>query len=135
MRKDWLILGIQLIAVFVPTLILFYLLSYAPMAGYFFLPSSISLGYLYIVFVVMFVNLLLSGLMISIFFKEAKNYSSKASLQTMVFGFSLVPLILMMNWLIALLLPQLVYLFYDRYSWKKVKEEKDKGFRTRYPGQ
>ncbi|KYK32233.1 MAG: hypothetical protein AYK22_01750 [Thermoplasmatales archaeon SG8-52-3] len=105
---DWIILGIQVIGyIIIPPLI------------YFYGKKFFNLSYETLNWIIIFVEIPFAILIIYIFFNEAKNWTDKSFFQTIIFGISIIPFILRLDWTSALLLPQIVYWATKQLSWKK----------------
>jgi hypothetical protein len=110
--KDWLILVIQALGLF--------LFSY--LIGYFYFEFSNSESYFEkLTITLIIVKSLFAIIVIFIFFRESKKWSDKGVFQTLIFSLLLIPYIFTMFYFIGLLLPQLFYWGVQHFEWNKSK--------------
>lgn len=119
MNTDWKLLLMQLICVFPIPVSIGFIVGY--WHGY--IGIELTLDALAQIMIISSIIILLFSIWMGyIFYNESKKHSEESTAQTIIFGISLIPLILQMSWFIALLCPQIVYWAIKKYSWdKKVK--------------
>lgn len=99
MKASWKLLIIQLVCVFlIPIVVGFIVGFWYGLRGFELSERQLE----DMILMVSLVLLVFAAWMIYIFYKEAKKYSKNAPVQSVIFGISLIPLILLMNWFIAL---------------------------------
>ncbi|KYK23443.1 hypothetical protein AYK21_02510 [Thermoplasmatales archaeon SG8-52-2] len=109
-NKDWLILAIQAIGLFLfPFLIGILFDEFLNIEYNFETMNSI----------LIFIKFLLSIIIVVIFIKEANKWVDNTVIQTIIFSVFLIPYIFTMYYFIGLLLPQLFYWGVQNFEWKK----------------
>jgi hypothetical protein len=109
-NKDWLILAIQAIGLFLfPFLIGIFFEDFLNIEYNFETMNSI----------LILIKFLLSIIILVIFIKEANKWVDNSIIQTIIFSIFLIPYIFTMHYFIGLLLPQLFYWGIQNFEWKK----------------
>jgi hypothetical protein len=98
-------------------LILFLGVLIIPMPIFYFGFKDWNIGFLNLLGILLLINILLSIIMIIVFFIEAKKWVVNSHFQTFIFGISLIPFIFAIHWVLSLVIPQLTYWYFKRSSW------------------
>jgi hypothetical protein len=98
-------------------LILFFGVLIIPMPIVYFGFKDWNISFFNLLGILLIINIILSIVMIIVFFIEAKKRIEKPHFQTFIFGISLIPFIFAIHWILSLLIPQLTYWYFKKSSW------------------
>ncbi|KYK23585.1 hypothetical protein AYK21_02310 [Thermoplasmatales archaeon SG8-52-2] len=103
---DWIIFLILVLGVLI-----------IPMPIFYFGFKDWNISFFNLLGILLLTNIILSIVLIIIFFIEAKKRIDNPRFQTFIFGISLIPFILAIHWILSLVIPQLTYWYFKKSSW------------------